>query len=41
MSVPDYRTLMHPLLACLADDKVHPLPELTKALINELQLTDE
>jgi restriction system protein len=41
MSIPDYQTLMRPLLALLADGKVHPLPELRKDLISEFQLTEE
>jgi restriction system protein len=41
MPIPDYQTLMRPLLALLADGKVHPLPELRKGLISEFQLTEE
>jgi restriction system protein len=41
MPIPDYQTLMRPLLALLADGKVHPLPELRKGLISGFQLTEE
>ena len=41
MSIPDYQTLMRPLLARLADGEVHPLHELLKELISEFRLTPE
>ncbi len=41
MPIPDYQTLMRPLLAHLADGNVHPLSDLLKELIAEFQLTQE
>lgn len=41
MSIPDYQTLMRPLLAQLSDGNIHPLSELLKALITEFQLTPD
>ena len=41
MPIPDYQTLMRPLLAQLADGNVHPLSDLLKELTAEFQLTPE
>lgn len=41
MPIPDYQTLMRPLLARLSDGNVHPLSDLLKELIAEFQLTPD
>lgn len=41
MPIPDYQTLMRPLLARLADGNIHPLSDLLKELITEFRLTPE
>lgn len=40
MPIPDYQTLMLPLLKTLVDGKVHALREVRESLANELQLSD-
>ncbi len=39
MPIPDYRTLMLPLLKFLADGKEDNLPEATEAISDEFGLT--
>lgn len=41
MPIPDYQTLMRPLLARLADGNVHPLSGLLQELIDEFGLTPD
>jgi len=41
MPIPDYQTLMRPLLASLADGEVHSLPSVLTKLIEEFALTPE
>ncbi len=41
MPIPDYQTLMLPLLTFLSDGKEHNLPEATKAISDEFGLTPE
>ena len=41
MAIPDYQTLMRPILECLADGEEHVLRELIDTLSNQFQLTDE
>jgi restriction system protein len=41
MAIPDYQTLMRPLLAKLADGQVHALKELKEALTAEFGLTPD
>lgn len=41
MAIPDYQTLMRPLLAKLADGQVHALKELREALTVEFRLTPD
>lgn len=41
MAVPDYETLMTPLLKILADGREHRLRDLTARLADEFQLTEE
>lgn len=40
MPIPDFQTLMRPLLAILADGGDHAMNDLTKALCNEFHLND-
>ena len=41
MPIPDYQTLMRPLLAKLADGQVHPLKELLDELTSDFSLSPE
>jgi restriction system protein len=40
MSIPDYQSLMLPLLRQTSDEREHPFPELVDALATEFSLTD-
>ena len=40
MSIPDYQSVMLPLLKRIADRKEHPLPSIIEALAGEFRLTD-
>jgi restriction system protein len=40
MSIPDYQTIMLPLLKRTADGQEHSLPSLVEALAQEFKLTD-
>jgi restriction system protein len=39
--IPDFQTLMHPLLVHVSDGKEHPNQETLKSLSEHFQLTDE
>ncbi|HKW64794.1 MAG TPA: restriction endonuclease [Candidatus Acidoferrum sp.] len=41
MPIPDFQTIMRPLLEFLADRREHALPEVRQALANRFKLTDE
>ena len=41
MAIPDYQTLMLPLLKALSDRRVHTIKELFESLSNQFQLTKE
>ena len=41
MGIPDYQSLMLPLLQFLADGKEHNLPEATLVLSDQFELTPE
>jgi restriction system protein len=41
VSIPDFQTLMRPLLEFLSDGKQHPLKEARQALADRFRLTDE
>lgn len=41
MAIPDYQTLMRPILECLADGREHTLRELVETLSDKFQLTLE
>jgi restriction system protein len=41
MAIPDYQTLMLPLLRKLADQKTHEMIDLTEELANEFSLTED
>jgi len=41
MSIPDYQTIMLPLLECLKDKKMHKISDLIEKLTDEFKLTDE
>ena len=40
MSIPDYQSLMLPLLKQLSDRREHPLPSVIDALAEQLRLSD-
>jgi restriction system protein len=40
MSIPDFQSIMHPLLAKLSDGQEHPLPALMESLAEEFKLTE-
>jgi len=40
MSIPDYQTVMLPLLKAISDRKEHALPEIIEVLAKEFRLTD-
>jgi len=41
MAIPDYQTIMLPLLECLRDKKLHKISDLIEKLTDEFKLTDE
>jgi len=41
MAIPDYQTLMRPLLVCLLDKKAHKLSSLVEALSDEFKLSPQ
>jgi restriction system protein len=41
VSIPDFQTLMRPLLEFLSDHREHALPEVRQSLADKLKLTDE
>lgn len=41
MAIPDFQSLMLPLLRFLGDGKEHPNPETTERLAAEFKLTEE